>query len=263
MKRVLTILGMTMALAAPALADVTIVQNVSGKGMGFGGESASTTYLKGLKMRTDSVSGNTTRSMVFDVENQKLYMFDSKKKEAEVWDMAEFGQQVGAQVDMSGMTASLKPNGQSKEVAGKSATGYDVAISMPFRMGDAKNGMAMTINLTGPVWIVKGAPGSAEYMRFYQAAAEKGWIFSDPDAAKGQPGQAKAMTEMYRQFAATGGIPYETTTNMKMSGEGPMAGLMSRMGNISMQSVVKSVDTSALADDLFAPPAGYKLKPKK
>ena len=42
-----------------------------------------------------------------------------------------------------------------------------------------------------------------------------------------------------------------------------MAALLAKMGNISMLTVVDSVDTAALSDDLFAPPAGYKLSPKK
>jgi hypothetical protein len=35
------------------------------------------------------------------------------------------------------------------------------------------------------------------------------------------------------------------------------------MGGMSMTSTVQSVDTAALDDALFAPPAGYKLVPKK
>ncbi len=71
------------------------------------------------------------------------------------------------------------------------------------------------------------------------------------------------MAEMYRQLAATGGIPYEQEMNIKMSGEGPMAGMFAKMGNISMTQTVQSVETGALAADLFAPPAGYKLKEQK
>ena len=67
-------------------------------------------------------------------------------------------------------------------------------------MGGNKD-MTMMVTLAGPVWIVKDAPGTADYTAFYKAAVEKGWIFSDPRAAKGQPGQAKAMAEMYRQLA--------------------------------------------------------------
>jgi hypothetical protein len=126
-----------------------------------------------------------------------------------------------------------------------------------------EGGMAMTVRLTGPMWVVKGAPGASEYVAFYKAATEKGWIFTDPRAAKGAPGQAKAMAEMYRQLAATGGMPYETEMNIKVEGEGPMAAVMARMGGMSMTTTVQSVDTTALDDALFAPPAGYKLVEKK
>ena len=113
------------------------------------------------------------------------------------------------------------------------------------------------------MWIVKGAPGTQEYIAFYKGAVEKGWIFSDPRAAQGQPGQAKAMAEMYRQLAATGGVPYETEMSIKMSGDGPMAGMMAKMGNITSTSTVESIETSAVAAEMFAPPAGYKLNQKK
>ena len=99
-------------------------------------------------------------------------------------------------------------------------------VTVPAAMGGNKD-QQMTITLTGPVWIVKDAPGAAEYNRFYLTAAEKGWIFSDPRAAKGQPGQAKAMAEMYKQFAEIGGIAYETEMQIKMGMGGGGAGTRS------------------------------------
>lgn len=51
--------------------------------------------------------------------------------------------------------------------------------------------------------------------------------------------------------------------NIKMSGEGPMAGMMARIGNISALTTVQAVDTAVLDEALFAPPAGYKLSQKK
>jgi threonine dehydratase len=113
------------------------------------------------------------------------------------------------------------------------------------------------------MWIVKDAPGTAEYLGFYKAAVDKGWFFTDPRAAKAQPGQAKAMAEMQRQLASTGGIPYEQEVTVKMSGDGPMAGMLAKMGNISSTTTITGVDTGALAADLFAVPAGYKLKEQK
>ncbi len=262
MKRVLLSAVLACSIAAPAFADVTIKQTIAGKAMGNATSAVTTTYVKGLKMRSDTVMGDTVRSTIFDVDGQKMYIFDSKKKEADVWDMAAFGAEVSKNVQAGEVKASIKPNGQTKELLGKTASGYDMEISVPATMGGEK-GMKMTVVLTGPMWIVKGAPGTAEYLAFYKAAVEKGWIFSDPRAAKGQPGQAKAMSEMYRQLAAAGGVAYETEMSIKMDGEGPMAGMMAKMGGITSTTTVQSIETGSLAADLFAPPAGYKLNEKK
>ena len=42
-----------------------------------------------------------------------------------------------------------------------------------------------------------------------------------------------------------------------------MAGLFSRMGNISVSTAVVTVETGAISDDLFAPPPDYKLNLRK
>jgi hypothetical protein len=260
MMRSLLVALLTLA-AVPAFADVTVKSTGTGKGMGMSADMVITTYIKGNKMRTDTVTGDTTRTMIFDVDAQRLYSFDSKKKEADAWDMQAFGANMKDSVDTSQMKASIKPNGQTKQIAGKAATGYDMELSMPATMG-GKDGMKMTVIVSGPAWIVKGAPGTTEYMNFYKGAVEKGWIFSDPRGAKGNPGQAKAQAEMFKQLAATGGIPYEQVTNIKMSGDGPMGTMLAKM-NISMTQTVTSVDTAALGADLFAVPAGYKIKEQK
>jgi hypothetical protein len=266
MTRVLGLALLTLSLAAPAAADVTLKQTMNGKGMGVNGQSTGTAYIKGNKMRSEMQVGDRTQIAIFDLDAQKMYSFDSKKKEADVWDMAAFAAELSKTVDTSAMKATLKPNGQTKQIGGQTANGYDLEISMPAAMGGSK-GMTMTVTMTGTTWIAKNAPGTAEYTRFYMAAAEKGWIFSDPRAAKASPGQARATTEMYKQFAEAGGIAYETDMQMKMSSSGgagnPLGGLLARMGNMSMATTIQSVETSPLADDLFAPPAGYKLNQKK
>lgn len=262
MKRAVLAVVLTAAFVSTASADITVKQSTTGKGLGMSGTMKGTTYIKGLKMRTDSVMGDTTRSMLFDIDAQKLYIFDSKKKEADVWDMAAFSAEMGKTVETSEIKASIKPNGQTKNIIGKTATGYDMMISMPTNPGGNKD-MKMSVTLQGPMWVVKDAPGGAEYLAFYKAAAEKGWIFSDPRAAKANYGQARSLTEMYRQLAATGGVPYEMTFDIKLGGDGPMAGLMARMGGVSSSTTVESVETGAVPDTMFAVPAGYKLNERK
>ncbi len=262
MKRTLVAIVLGLGLALPAHADVTLKQTTGGKGMGISGNASGATYIKGNKMRSDVVTGDKTQTTIFDVDAQKMYIFDSKKKEADVWDMAAFGAELSNNVDMSSAKASVKPNGQTKQIGAQTAAGYDMEISMPSAMGGSKE-MTMMVSLAGPIWVVKNAPGSADYARFYKGAVEKGWIFSDPRGAKAQPGQAKAMAEMYKQMAEIGGVPYETNVQIKMGGSGPLAGLLSKIGNITMTSTVDSVEVTPLADDLFAPPVGYKLNQKK
>jgi len=262
MKRTMLTAVVAVGFAVPSHADVTIRQSVEGKGLGQSGQTHSTTYIRGNRMRTETVVGDKAVITIFDVDAQKMFIFDSKKKEADVWDMAAFGQEIGKNVDASSIRASFNANGQSKTIAGKTANGYDMSISMDSAMGGSKD-MTMTVTISGPVWIVKNAPGAADFAKFYKGAVEKGWIFTDPRAAKGQPGQAKAMAEMYRKMADAGGIAYENDMQIKMSGSGPMAGLMAKMGNMSMRTVVDSVETGPLDEALFAPPAGYKLNPKK
>src|SRR6266700_2380684 len=128
------VLGLTVA----GYADVTVKQTTSGKGLGISGNAPTTTFIKGNKMRSDVVLGDKTQTTIFDVDAQKMYIFDSKKKEADVWDMAAFAQQIAKSVDASSANASLKPNGQTKQIGGQAAVGYDLEISMPSAMPGSK-----------------------------------------------------------------------------------------------------------------------------
>jgi hypothetical protein len=247
-----------LAVSQAALADVTLKTTDTGQGLGMSGDTTTTVYIKGLKMRIDGATSRRSTSTIFDVENQKMYVLDARKKEANVWDMAAFSQEIATAVTVGEMQASLEPNGQTRTIAGQSTDGYDLNISLPATLGGA-GGMPITMALTGTTWIAKGVPGAADYAAFYQGAAERGWIFSDPQAAKASPGQAKALAQMYTEFARIGGIPYESQTSIKIQGDGPMAAMMSRMGAVSMTSRIESVDTGSVSDELFQPPADFKL----
>jgi len=248
--------ALMLALGSAAHADVTIKTTSTGKGFGISGSTTSTTYIKGLKMRADTTAGNKHLSTIFDVDAQKMYILDVEDKEAKVWDMAAFASQLSASVSPEGTQASMTPNGQTKTVSGQNTEGYDINIVVPTKVA----GMDMIIRLTGTTWIAKAVPGSADYSGFYQGAADKGWIFSDPRAAEGAPGQARAMAQMYTEFARTGGIPYETLMDIKPEGGGAMGGLMAKVGGMQTTTTTDSVETAPLADDLFQVPADYKIK---
>ena len=261
MIRTLCALLVAGLFATPAVADVTLTAQVTGKGIGKAAESQSITYIKGLKMRTDSTLGDTPMTMIVDVETQKFISINHKKKEAQVIGMAEFRQDMDKTMKGGQALASLKPNGQKREVAGKSCDGYDIAVSTPMAIGQDTE---MKMVMTGPLFIAKGVPGSADYAAFHRAAAEKGFIMSDPRAARGAPQQAKGMTELYKAIADTGGIPYYMEMTMKVEGGGPMAGMMNKMmGGSAFSNTVTAVSTDAVSGDKFDIPAGYKVKDSK
>lgn len=259
MVRAMSTAVLVLAVSGVAHADVTLKTKDTGEGLGMSGDMTTTVYIKGLKMRIDGATNRRSTSTIFDVENQKMYVLDTRKEEAEVWDMASFSEEIARAVSVGEMEVSMEPNGQTRAIAGQSTDGYDMNISLPATLGGA-GGVPIKMELAGTTWIAKGAPGAADYAAFYQGAAERGWIFTNPQAAKASPGQAKALAQMYAEFARIGGIPYESQTNIKIQGEGPMAAMMSRMGSVSMTSTIESIDAESLGDELFQPPAGYKLK---
>lgn len=261
MPRILCTAAMVGLLATPAFADITLKSTMTGKGFGKMADGESVSYIKGLKMRTDSTFGGSPTSIIIDVESQKFISINHKKKEAQVYDMAKFRQDLDKTLKSSEAKSSLKPNGEKREVSGRACTGYDMSVSVPWAMGE---GMEMTMVMSGPVFIAKGAPGSADYAKFYLAAAEKGFIASDPRQAKGAAQQTKGMTELYKAIAETGGIPYQMETGVKIEGGGPMAGVMGKMmGGSGFTQTITSVATDHVSADTFEIPADYKVKIEK
>ena len=241
-------------LASPAVADVTLKSTVTGKMV----QGDSTAYIKGLKMRTDSTVGGSPTSIIIDLEAQKFISINHKKKEAVVSDMGKFRKELETAVKGAEAKSSLKPNGETREVSGRSCTGYDMNVAIPMAVGE---GMEMMMVMSGPVFVAKGAPGSDDFKRFYLAAAEKGFIANDPRAAKAAPQQTKGMTALYKAIADTGGIPYLMETSVKIEGGGPMAGMMGKMmGGAGFTQTITGVTTDAVPADTFDIPADYKVK---
>lgn len=247
-----------MACASAASADVKLVAQMSGKVMGMNPSGETVTYIKGNKMRTDQTMGGNQMSTIMDVDSGEMITINHKKKEADIWSVAEMSQVLQeAGASPSGVDVKMTPNGQTKEIAGYAATGHDMSVSVESQMPGAP--MKMTVTISGPAFLSTAAPGASDYANFYLAAAEKGFFFGDPRAAKAQPGNARGMMALYKSMAEKG-VPLESSTTIKLSGDGPMAGLFARMGGGQINTTVTSVSAEPLAADLFVVPAGYKVK---
>ena len=178
-----------LAMAGSASADVKMVTQMSGRMMGRSVSGETITYVKGNRMRTDQVMGGAQLSTIMNVDSGELISINHKNKEAEIWNVVQLSKTMNAAgITADGVDVSITPNSQSKEIAGYKATGYDMRVAVTSAMGGVQ-GMTMTVTITGPSFLSSAAPGAQDYAAFYAAAAERGFFFGDPRAAKAQPGK--------------------------------------------------------------------------
>src|SRR5262249_13319584 len=150
-----------------------------------------------------------------------------KKKSAFVTPLGAIGDELAA-VGVGSMQAALTKTAQTKQVAGFPCTVHDVRLTVPFSAtGEPNSGMDLTLVMSGNVCLSTQVPGIGDYQAFYKAAADAGFIFGDPRAAKSPTGaaQAKAYAELVRKMAEAG-MALETHITITATGEGPLAGMM-------------------------------------
>lgn len=254
-----------VACASTASADVKLVAQMTGKMMGRSPSGETVTYIKGHKMRTDQAMGGAQLSTIMDVDAGELISINHKNKEAEIWNVADLARTMqDTGIAANGVDVKITPNNETKDVAGFKAVGYDMNVSVKSSFGGANGqpGMEMTVSISGPAFLSTAAPGAKDYANFYIAAADKGFFFGDPRAARAQPGNAKGMMALYRTMAEKG-IPLESRQVIKLSGDGPMAGVFAKMGGGEINSSVVSVSADTIGADVFTVPAGYKVKRQK
>jgi hypothetical protein len=251
--RVAGVFIVAAVMAAPAGADVTLKRKNDGKMMMGSMAGTGVQYIKGARMRDDQTVGGNETSTIIDVGAQQMVSLNHKRREALVYDMTKLSADL-AKIPMSDIKTKVTPTTITRQIAGHACTVYNMEATVPMEMGGEK----LIFLLSGPACLAKNGPGHADFATLYTTAAEKGFFFGDPRAAKAQPGQARGMTAMYREMAGLG-VPLAQEINIKFEGSGPMAGMMSKMGGSSMTSEVVSVSTDPIPDSTFEIPAGYKV----
>jgi hypothetical protein len=259
MREAVAAILLVLAAAGPAPADVTLKTTTGSTAPGAGTQVPGTIYIQGNRMRSDLHVAGSVKTTIFDVDAQKVYTVDSASRKAHAWDMEAFTTALARAIDPADVEVSIVPNGRTKSCGDHTATGYGMAISVA-GPGGTDGPSRVIVTLTGELWVVKGAPGAADYSRFYGTAAAKGWVFGDPRAAVQLPGPARAIAEMYRHVARMGGIVYESEIHMRIaSAPGSSAGPAAPIGQLSTRTIVEVASTDPLPDALFEPPPDYRV----
>jgi len=253
-----------LAAAAPAGADVSVTTQTSGKAsfLNVGGEGVS--QIKGKRMRTDQVVGSKTVSLITDIDNMQFVDINDAKKSATVTPLASIADEL-QKVGVGAMDATLTKTSQTKTVAGYPCTVHDMKVSMPFSpTGQPGQGMDATMVLSGTVCLSTAAPGLADYQAFYKAAADSGFIFSNPAVAKSPTGaaQAKAYATLTRKMAEAG-MALESHVTISATGDNPMAQMMAKLAASDITTTVTKIEVGDQPAERFDVPAGYKVKTQK
>lgn len=259
MRKLIQIILLAGILAAgTAHADLTIQQTMkSSGGMASLADGATTTYLKGNKMRVDQ--GDT--STIMDLDNKVMITLDHKKQRAERMDMSEMAE---AQQSIGGtsMSVTMEPNGKSKELLGYETEGYDMTMIFDFKPAGMPENMPFKMDfkmkMTGEAYMADDAPGADEFAGFYQQMFDSGMFFGPPEAAEAQPDMVRGQTKIFETMAEAG-MPLQSTITSKMEASGPMAAMAKNMSSTST-TTVKSISNDDLDASLFEIPAGYKIK---
>ncbi len=269
MKRLVLIAIVVMAFACPAHADVTVKMTTRGPalGPGPGGRGGAGTidvpatyYIKNGKARIDTIVGGREMSTILDPAAGQMITLDPETRVATIYDLSKLGEQVQQSVQMGDTKVSMTPTGRTKDILGRACTEYQLSMTVPMKGGPGAEG-DMTMTMSGPVWIAKDAPGTADFAAFYKAAANSPLFAAGGGRGRGRggsPGMTSGMAAMYNAFGEAGGIPYEQHLQVKMEGSGPMADMMRGRGAPpETVTMVTSVTTDPIRDDRFAIPDGY------
>ena len=251
-------------MAAYAHADVTVTTMTSGKAafIDVGGEGIN--QFKGSRQRSDQMLGGRTQSLIIDIDGRRFVSLDSKKKSAVVTPLDSIADEL-QKVGIGVMEATLTKTSQTKQIAGYPCTIHDIHLTMPFSpTGQAGQGMDLTMVMSGTVCLSTSAPGLADYQAFYKAAANSGFIFGDPRAAKSPTGaaQAKAYAALTKKMAEAG-MALESQVSISASGDNPMAVVFAKAAKSDINTTVTQIETGSLPAESFDIPAGYKVKMQK
>ena len=245
-RAVVAILVLFACSVSPASADLGMTMTMSMNAGGMSINATMETRARAQKMRSDIKMMQQDMSIFFDAAAKQVLTANHATKEVTSTDPSALAGHFP--VAFGEAVVSMKPNGQTKELLGRTCQGYAIEMTVPMNLGPE----SITLRMSGAVWMADKGPGVEEYKAVSKAAADSG--FSTSFMAQGP--QAKAMVEMQKAMADAG-IPLAQEFQMTLEGTGQAAAAMAQFGNMTMATTVTALSTDPLADEIFSLPAGY------
>jgi len=236
--KTVTCLFLTLCAAASAWADFSYTTTRTGTGPAAAGPQATKHYFKGQKMMTDS--GNT--ALLIDFDAQTITNIDKAQKTFTPIKFSELPD-ILKQGDIE-VKAEVKETGQKKVINGFNATEMVVTMAMDSPQM-SPSGMKMQMEVS--TWVSSDVPGAQELKAFFQRnAANFPWAAMGAGAA----GMQKAMADVQRKMAASGGVALLQVVKVKSAGNEAQAAQMQvgmAQARAQMEAMVKQGGPGAAA----------------
>lgn len=250
---VLTIL---FGCTATGYADLRIQEKVEGNAGKLHVTGTQITEIRGNQMRVETQSGSDTQVILYDLGAQTVSVFDTKRKEVRVRNIASIQQETSKVIPLASISFKYSPAGASRSINGLSCDVYDFSARIPVTE-DGKP----TLIMTGSMCVSKNANGVNEYHHFVATANQLGAIIGYTNNNLVFVAMAYAETSIYRVAEAIGGIPLEISRKIQFEG-GMFAGLLNRSAG------ERSLELTGLSDSVLSPvdfdiPNGWKRNETK
>lgn len=243
-RNVLLAVAVSLALAAPALADVTLKERTVSTGLaGFGnGTSERTWVIAGDKSRSDEQYTYTGRfktlagggkprnsAEIVRLDRDVMWSLDPEKKEYSELSFAEMREmmaQAGAEAARSERKSDVEMTyrvdvqrtGKKEKVNGFAAENYIVTVTATAK--DAKSGDAAAYTMKMDQWLSTQVPGQAEATAYYRKFAEKMGLDPQMRQMSGLMAQyADAFKQAADKLKDLQGYPVRSTVSMLMGPE--------------------------------------------
>jgi hypothetical protein len=298
LRKTILALALVLVFGGIALADVTYQEETKMGGMMgkmMGGNQKSTTRISGSHMRTD----NDSQSTIVDVDGEKIYTLDNKKKTYSVMTFqemreklesamesmkakkAEAGQEGGEMTTSA--NAKVTETGRTEEIGGHECKQYLLELEMTMSNEQGQSGMSTVSEM----WQARDVPGIDEIHAFYRKMGAKlgsmaigGPMFS----GKNQSQFGESMQQMAEEMKKIDGFTMRSVmyigdaeaAKKEAMGEKPegdqggggLGGFLNKMKNpmgggggvmMRITTETQKIEVKDIDPSVFAVPDNYKL----
>jgi len=126
--------------------------------------------VKGLKMRVDSLDGEESRIVIYNLETGKKFRLDAVRKVAFVSDLVPSNRQADGRVITAKIARAISPTGKQSEVIGKSCSEYRFDLRIPHALS---SGGSILERESGTVCVSQSIAEGLELTNFVHEAKRR------------------------------------------------------------------------------------------